>query len=565
MFKKIIAFFSQEEVLVALIILSALLVSLLPLLYEVVMTARVLPDSRYSLFETDFPPDLRVYLSRMWQGAEGKWLVSEKFTSEPHQPSIFHISYLLMGKLTGFLGLDPTQAMPIWRVVASAFMLGTGYFFLLNIFSQKWQRLMGLLIFAFVGNFPWPAKEGITFLGIKFTTFLGWFTYYDPLKRLFFHPHYNLAAGFLALTMVFLWRGVKNQARKELIWAGIFGFMAGIILPTNLLVGFMAGGFLFWLFFLGWLGPRPVEKFGQLVKRLFFLSWPYWLGLALALALILYCFSYFPWSIQAQADADKRFMGFDFWQVVWGLGLTGFLGLFGSFYVLGRRRISGLAAAVWILSIAALIAFFYIFPISNAYRPIQIELHLPLAVISLILIDDLAGLFRKKRQLVLKILLVLLILPSLVVWSMAFGSQKMFIETKLKAGYPLIPKIPYVVYPLKEVMEAVFWLRDNTDHQKVVLAAETLGSMVAAYAGNTVYLGHGNQTVYFPQKKAQMERFYQGKMSQDEEQAFLTQGRIDYIFWGPEEQEIALKAQAGPLEGYPVVFKKGLVTIFQVK
>lgn len=565
MFKKLIAFFSQEEILVVLIISAAILVSLLPFLYEAIMAGRVLPESRYPLFETDFPPDLRVYLSRMRQGAEGRWVVTEKFTSEPHRPSFFHISYLLMGKMTGFLGIDPTQAMPIWRVVATAFMLGSGYFFLLQVFSEKWQRLVSLFIFAFVGNFPWPVKQGISFLGLNFKTFLGWYTYYDPLKRLFFHPHYNFAAGFLGLTMIFLWRGVKKQRRKELVWAGVFGFISGIILPVTSLVAILTGGFLFLLVLLGWIGKLPSKKFWWRVKALVFLSWPYWLGVFLALFLVFYTFSYFPWKIHGQADVDKRFMGFDFVGVALGLGTTGVLGFIGSFYVLTRKKSAGMISALWLLAVMAWTVFLRLAPVSNPYRLVQVELHLPLAIISLILVESLVSLFKKNRQFILKILLVLIVLPSIVIWGMAFNSQKNFIDQKLRAGFPVIPKVPYVVYPLTEVMEGIFWLRDTTDHQTVVLTAETLGSMIAAYAGNTVFLGHGNQTVYFPQKKAQMERFFREEMSGGEAQTFLTQGRIDYIFWGPEEQEIAFQVQASASSSYRPVFQNETVTIFQVE
>lgn len=539
MLKKILKYLIQEETLIPVLMLTALLTAFSPFVYELTVTSRSLPESRYPLFETDFPPDLRVYLSRMRQGVEGKWLVSEKYTAEIHRPSVLHVSYLLMGKLAGGIGLQPPEAFQVWRLIASLFMMAGGYFFLLQVFSQKWQRIAAFLLYVFVGNLPLPVKTGMPFLGFQFSSFLGWYTFFDPTKRLFFLPHYNLAAGFFALSLAFLWRGVQKQKRNQFVLAGIFGFLAGIILPTNLMVSFLTAGLFFLSVLLGLTGKLPSKNLWLRIKVLVVWSWPFWLFLGLGFFLIFYSFTYFPWKIHGQADVDKRFMGFDHWGTIFGLGTTGLLGLAGTIWVLWRRKAAGFLSALWLLVMTLLIAFFRLFPVSNPYRPLQIELHLPLAITSLCLIESVAGFFRQKRRLVLAVLLALLILPSLIVWPVDLKAQRMFVNDKVSAGYPLIPTIPFVVYPVKDVMAAVFWLRDRTDHDRVVLAAETLGSMIPGYAGNTVVLGHGNQTVDYRGKVDQMIRFYRGLMSPEEASEFLSRNRVSYVFWGPEEQAIA--------------------------
>ena len=155
----------------------------------------------------------------------------------------------------------------------------------------------------------------------------------------------------------------------------------------------------------------------------------------------------------------------------------------------------------------------------------------------------------------------LLLLPSVLTWPVSLKAQKMFIDAKIAAGYPLIPQLPYVVYPDRQVMDAIFWLRDNTDHEAVVLTAETLGSMLPAYSGNTVYLGHGNQTVYFEQKMALMKRFYQGLMTRQEMKDFLQSNRLTYVFYGPEERQIG---KLLPVDFLAPVFQNDQTTIYQV-
>lgn len=535
MAKKKFSFFCQEEVLVSAIILTALVISFSPFIYEILATTRRLPESRYPLLETEFPPDQRVYLSRMRQGYEGKWLVKEKYTSEPHQGSLLHISYLLMGKATGLLGISPTRAFPVWRLIGGAFLLLSGFFFISTFFAEKRLRLAAFLLFVFAGNLPILSKTGIPFLGHHFSSFLAWYTFFDPVKRIFFLPHYTLSSGFLSLALAFFWQGTKIPKRAQFIKAGISAFIAGIILPQTLMVVIPTTAFVS-LMKLANRSPKKGTK--TRIKNWTIQSAPFWFLTLLALTLIIFSLSYFPWKVHSSADLTKRDLPFNCLEILSGLGVTGLLGVLGGINVLLQRRKIGYLSALWLLVTFFLVSIFTIFPISNSYRPLQIDLHLPLAVTSVVLVNDLAKLSAKKRKLIFRWAIALILLPSLLVWLVSLKAQKLFVDAKIGASYPLIPQKPYVVYPEKTVMEAIFWLGDRTDHQEVVLAAETLGSMIPAYAGNTVYLGHGNQTVDFEAKNTQMKRFYQGKMTKKEIKAFLNQNRIKYIFFGPEEKEI---------------------------
>jgi hypothetical protein len=509
-------FFLKEEFLVPALIFLAVFLAFSPYLYELVAIGRRLPAERYPLIETDYAPDARVYLSRMREGFDGAWLVSEKYTAEPHRPSILHISYLAMGKLAGLVRITPVPAFFLWRLLIGLGLLLAGYLFISQAFSGKTERLLAFLLFVFVGNIPILARNSIPVFGHDWSFYLGWYTYFDPAKRIIFLPHYNLGTLFLISSLLF-W------PKKKYWLSGLFAMLAVIVLPqTVVILGFIGGLSLVWEFIK--------------TKKLIIASWPFWLLLLAGFLAIKYSLSYFPWNVQGQADLTKRDISLSYCkEALFGLGPTGILGLIGAFWVIIRRRTKGYPAAFWILGIIFGIIIFTIFPVSNGFRFFQIDLHLPLAITTVILLKTIANLFKSRKGIVFGALVFLVLLPSFITWPVSLKGQTMFIDQKIAAGYPLIPQLPYVVYPIRPVMEAVNWLKDNTDHQQVVLAAQTLGSMIPAYAGNYVFLGHSNQTVYFDSKLKQMQDFYSRRMNINQMKQFLSQNRISWVFYGPEE------------------------------
>ncbi len=532
----------KEEIIVPLLIFIVMGIAFSPFLLETVLISHSLPSGRYPLIETEFPPDQRVYLSRMRLGYEGKWLVEEKFTSEPHRPTLLHEGYLLMGKLAGWVGLDPVQAFPIWRLIGGAFLLGSGYFLLLKLFPERKYRLAAFILFIFAGNLPLLKEWGIPFLGGHFSFILGWFTFFDPVKRLVFLPHYTFTAGFLNLALA-------DILSKDYHRAGIWAFLSGIFLPQSLRVV---------VFIAGICDLLNVKQYKKIIRQ----RWLFW-------ALVIACFmlfklsiSSFPWNLQLPADAGKReLVPFNLKEVLLSLGPTGVFGFLGAFYIIGWCRKRYYAVSFWLVAIVFFVVVSSITPISNQWRFMQVDLHLPLAAATVVLLADIVAKIVRQKNWLFFLLIAFLLLPSLIVWPVSLKSSQMFARAKVEAGYPSIPKLPYVVYPVKTVMEGVFWLKTNTNHQDVVLAAETLGSMIPAYSGNIVYLGHGNQTAFFDQKIQLMTRFYRREMALDEQGNFLSLNRIKFVFWGPEEQEISGGRE--PVGLSTIVFRNTDVIIYQ--
>ena len=137
---------------------------------------------------------------------------------------------------------------------------------------------------------------------------------------------------------------------------------------------------------------------------------------------------------------------------------------------------------------------------------------------------------------------LLFVIPAIVIL-LGFGSmysswlwQRDFVDHKLRADYPLVPKGAEVMYPLRDLTDAMIWLQAYTPRETIVLSGQSTGNLIPVYSGNTVYVGHAN-TVQLEQKLLLVERFYRGEITEDQALQFLHSAHIGAIFFGPEEME----------------------------
>ena len=85
--------------------------------------------------------------------------------------------------------------------------------------------------------------------------------------------------------------------------------------------------------------------------------------------------------------------------------------------------------------------------------------------------------------------------------------------------------------------DGIFYLRDKTKREDVVLGYISTGNYIPAYSGNYVFIGHAN-TPDEDKKEVVAASFFKGEMTRDEAVKFLTKERIVYVFFGPQEREL---------------------------
>jgi hypothetical protein len=178
-------------------------------------------------------------------------------------------------------------------------------------------------------------------------------------------------------------------------------------------------------------------------------------------------------------------------------------------------------------------------------RRLSTGLHLPVAVLAAIgwhqlLLKRTAA--RRLRLLTAGLLLIL------------FPSNLMIMLAGINA---VANRHPHLVQSDAQ-WQAMIWVRDNISAESVVLADEDMGALIPAWGGGArVVYGHPFETVDAEYKLADVERFYAGKMTPNEQAELLDRYGIDFVV--VQESDIQLSLDLEP------VWNLEPITIFQVE
>ncbi len=233
-----------------------------------------------------------------------------------------------------------------------------------------------------------------------------------------------------------------------------------------------------------------------------------------------------------------------FWEYLLGTGPIFFLGLLGAIVSIIRRDRQFQPLIFWVIVTFAFAILFTHLKEQSPLRFTQTGLFIPLGILgayffyrlfSLKCCQTYRGTFWKTA---IVSIICLYLLENLLVIKSSLDWQITWISQRIRANIPLVPYPPQTMYPLKEWMNGIRWLKYNTMRDEVVLAQITAGSYIPAYAGNTVYFGQSN-TVEYEKKQSELILFFQGKMTADQAKSFLQRGRIKYIFFSVQEKELA--------------------------
>jgi len=540
--------------------------SLYPAIYEIFTSANILPG-RILLLEHNFLPDYNAYLSKILQGIQGNWLVYEKLTSEPHAPSLLQIFYLILGKIGSLFTANPAIVYLAARIIFGFLRLFAGWLFISLCFSKKSHRLIAFILFAISAGFPAISQvDGKTIYDLYLS---GW-SHLEPMRKLTFIPHW-IAGHTLIASCLYLFIRLKDRFNlKKILPIGILGLILGLTLPSGLLL-FYQILILFLVF--QFLKKNPRLKI--IVKSAFII----FLTSVPSLIYIKYTTSQFPWNSLVADDLKNR-LDFPFAPYFKALGPTFYLGIAAIPVVIysslktsqkwARNLFRGggnypavLLSAFYALSALASLYFIDLFIHTNHGRFVQLNIVLPLAVLTVISLNILSQISKKYQKLMFYFIFFIILIPSFVSNFISIRNQITFIRDRQRASIPDIPTLPHVIYPQKEWFDAILWFKDNSNPQDRVFSAETAGSYIPAYSGNHVFYGHGSQTAYYDKKTPIVIAFYAGQLSINQIKKIFTDHKIKYVFYGPQEKEWGTTVQS--YQFLKLVYNTLSTTIYKVK
>lgn len=494
--------------------------SLAPTIYELSRRGDLKPDRSFELVH-NFPTDYNFYLSRIRQGVEGRWTVVERYTSEPHAGSVIHEFYLLLGRVGRFVRVPLHRTGDIYHV--ARVVLGVALLAAVAAYCQGAMGTRGAWgIVAFMlavtaSSFPKLVEvNGI----LRFGGYMAWWSVMDSLQRITFIPHILLGQTLVVLMALGLTTGSMFRTTAHALFFGIAAFVLGLVFPPGLL-------FVYAVF-----GVWALLSLNRLPMRLISLGIVVMVSVPALLALGLMT-SLYPWKRLVEVDIIRP-LPFDYLEYFKAVGVIGVIGVIGGMRALWEKERRLYPAVAWVIAWIVLLVFFRFVPQQSPLRFSEMAPHVPLAVLSAYLLKKIGE--RRALRGLGGIAAGLLVAIGLFHMYSSFLWQKDFIDHKIRATLPLVPTGSYVMYPLKDFINAMWYLYDRTKGEGVILAETTAGNYIPVVSGNPVFVGHDN-TVAFEEKKELVKAFFSGRMPVDQARMFVRQSRASYVFFGPQERE----------------------------
>lgn len=527
-----------------------LLSSYLPNFYEASVIDLMPPDRVMLWGEHIYTYDYNVYLSKIRQGNESRWLTIDKYDNQIKQNgSLVYEIYLLSGKIGNIFRFDPPLTFHLLRTVLSIIWVLTIIY--LNIYFLKKPFFYSIGILFSLLTASWPVFyrfQNQWWVGMH----MDWWQEMDILKRISYLPHYLLNYISVALLFLLLHKFSKNLKTKHFLYICLILFLSAFNQPAGAIL-FLIAWVIYYSMRIVWFKSYNKKQ----VIDIFSYSIILVIAAAIPLLYLRLAFSTYPLKSITDFDLNNR-LAVDLKEYILALGPIFFTGILGLIIAFIKKEERLLPFISWITAaFIAIIVFKYL-----PYHPIrfvQTANHIPLALLSAYFISRLM----RKRILITLIVLPIIFL-GIVQSYFSVKAQTDFIHQRAVAGQPLVPYAPQVMYPLKDFWNGLQWLGKNTDINSIVLSQYTAGNYIPAYSGNFVYFGHNPETVFYAEKEMKVNLFFSGTMSDEQALNFLRKENISYIFYGPQEKEKSLK-DINKYKFLKPVFNSQYVTIFKIQ
>jgi hypothetical protein len=473
------------------------------------------------------PQDGNSYIAKMRQGLAGSWLFRLPYTPEPQDGAPVYLFYLFLGHVARWTGLPLIAIYHATRLIGGVLMLVMLYVLASCIADDLHERRAMFLLAALGSGLGWL----VVFFGYQSADL--WVPEAFPVYALLANAHFSLSMGLM-------------------MWIADCGLrLAGRVGQDGILSdSYRIGGMAVAAIALGAVQPFGlVAVFGGLVVMLAAqavrervvpwraVGWVAFAGLV-ALPYPLYMLR----AMQADPvlavwNAQNLTGSPPLWDWALSYGLVLVLAVFGAVFAV--RRGSG---ADWLLLGwvgVTLVGMYLPLPLQ---RRLSLGLGVPLGLLAGV------GWWRAVR-------------PRVKV-----GRRGLM--QGLVVAFCVLTPIFSVVGHLAVASDAYLsggewavlaWLRDEGDHDAVVLCSTRMGLFVPAWAGQPVVYGHPFETVNADERRAQVESFWAGEMRAEERQAFLQENRVGYILVETETGDWRLETG-----GWRLVFESEDVRVYDV-
>jgi len=492
----------------------------------------------------EYPIDLTENLSTVRQGYNGHWLSTGNIsTMIPDAPSILKIEYLLIGHAARLCHIDPTFMFFLARFLLSICYLTVVYLILRAVFESKRDRVIAWLLVLFAGSIMRPEDYN----GFYYKATVDVLITYRLLLAM---PHYLIGNIAALVSLFFLAKAIdKPFKNKSFVISVIFGLISSLeYAPTMVLI---LGSLLLYILF-QLITRKKIKSFGVMFAYGIITMVPIWYVRWVTIS---------EWDVYRAISHMEKLNPFtvSFGEYLMDLGPVYFLALIGLPRIFAERKTLPTLLGAWILMHP--VGVFILSPILQL-NPIRFLLTPYFIVFGILAVYGI-------QQIVLWIpsrwkSFVACFVVFIVFATCAISYQANYNRTHL--CFCMQPNFTFA-YPTNAEMGGIWWLRDNSKENEVVLSLYYAGNLIPAFAGNRVYTSwwfwlSNDQNIW--QTMAPTMAFYKGDLSTFEAQQFIRQAHISYIFWGEEERALAPQLSNLPYNFLHKVSDQNNVVVYKV-
>lgn len=485
------------------------------------------PDTIYNGLHALSPGDIPIYYSYINQIKEGNILVKNLFTSEPQTIGTFNVWWFWLGAITKLLNLPIILTFQLSRIIMIPIFLLVAYIFISFFIDKKIKREICLIFLLFSAGVGFYFAGAIDQINIQYTPYYFWPIDLWLTEAIIFNVLYQSSHFIASITLTLLMflltiLAFEKQKLSYAIVSGILGLFYFNFHPYYFPVIFGTLGLYLFVLMLQ-------------TKKILWRSAGYLITvLVISLPSIIYHF----WLIQKSPVIAQRALQnvthiSPVIFVIIGYGFLWFGFLLGLFFLIKERKLNNRFIFLLIWLAVNLILIYSPFPFHSRYTQ---GLHFILVVFTVI------GLFALRNYLKIKLPAnifnfwvnnpTLLVLLFFVLFSMAslYSLARDIYYFTYKPGQAKID-----LYLPNDVVGAIKWL-SHQPRSKVILAADIPSKFIPGFSGQTVYLAHGHETLFYSSKFIYLVWFFEDNEYDRFKHQFLIKQGIDYIFYTDYEK-----------------------------
>jgi len=486
-------------------ILAALALSLIPTIFAYSTAPQGTVFTGFLLN----PLDGFSYLAKMKQGADGSWLFSLPYAAEPGPGTFLFVYHLFLGHLSRWTGISTIVIFHAVRIIAASVMFLLVYLLFHTTLLEKDARRSALLFTLFGSGLGWLTAPLFNLQPSDLVI-----PESIPFLIAYGNAHFPLAAvallgGILVLLLL------QDRPGLRLALALLCGTIIGAVLPFSALSLF-AVCFAWYLWeatlhfrkigapaFKQWVIPNLAPILGLVVGAAPWLLYDFWVSRAHPVVSA--------WNLQNQTLSPPPL------NYLLGYGLVLILAVVGIWRTKPARTKEGRLLLSWLLT--GVILLYIPIPFQ---RRLSLGLFFPMAALAGLGWHSLASKLSRSR--LLTSILILLVLPSnlLVVSAGLLGVTQ---------------DQPAVVHYADE-LTAYQWTAENLPQGSLILAAPETGNRIPAFAPVRVLYGHPFETPNADLQKQKVEELFSTGATASSSMQMLFDEGVEYVFYGPREQEI---------------------------